>query len=420
MDPLSCALAAVGLGDVSTMTGMKAVPRHDVRGSLEPALIGRSSVMGQIRDEVDLVARETHSVLLLGETGVGKGLIAEAIHWSGPRAQAPFVAVNLAALTESLLQSELFGHAKGAFTGAAERRAGAFVRANGGTLFLDEISEATPTCQAALLRAVEDKLIVPAGSDDPVPVDVRIIAASNRTHEEIVGGMLRPDLYQRLSHLVIEVPPLRERIEDIEPLMLRFLEARSRNAGERLTIERGALDILEAHPWPGNVREVLHVADRIAMRSTDAVVTAAAVLRALGSAASLPSADFDVSLPELVDDFKRRRIRMALAAAGRNVSAAARLCKIPRQTLRDEMHRLGITEGEATAPADDLGHGCPSGIRPRVLVIDDDVQVLAAMRRALQGRFEVSVAQSGGEAASLLAKAPCFEWIAAPRRDERR
>jgi DNA-binding NtrC family response regulator len=232
------------------------------------SLVGRS---GAMRDVVELIVRVADTdvpVLILGETGTGKGLVARAIHAEGTRAGTPFVTVNCAALPESLLESELFGHVKGAFTGATARRAGLFEEAHGGSLFLDEIGEMTPALQAKLLDVLERGVVRAVGANKEMAVDVRVIAATHRDlRERVSSGAFRQDLLYRLEVVTIEIPPLRHRREDIPALMEQFL-AESKARHSRSPVERlgpEAMSRLLEHPWPGNVRELEHVVERLVL-----------------------------------------------------------------------------------------------------------------------------------------------------------
>lgn len=240
-------------------------------------LVGHSGAMREVFDLIVRVAEASVPLLILGETGTGKGLVARAIHAEGSRAGAPFVTVNCAALPENLLESELFGHTRGAFTGATSRRAGLFEEANGGSLFLDEIGEMTPALQAKLLDVLERGVVRPVGSNKENAVDARIIAATHRDlRERVSAGAFRQDLFYRLEVVTIEIPPLRHRRDDIPALTEHFLaEARARHA--RSPVERigpEAMRRLLEHPWPGNVRELEHVVERLVLLGRSSEVQA--------------------------------------------------------------------------------------------------------------------------------------------------
>src|SRR5690606_31627700 len=221
-------------------------------------IIGHSFKLQEVIDRVRLVAPSRATILVEGESGTGKELIAQAIHQSSPRARAPFIAVHCAALSENLLESEIFGHERGAFTGATERRIGRFEAADRGTLFLDEIGEITPSTQVKLLRFLETKAIERVGGPRPLALDVRLVAATNRNRESMVAeGKFREDLFFRLNVVRITMPPLRERREDIPLLLAHYIKVFSEENGvPPLSIEPGALATLQAYPWPGNIREL--------------------------------------------------------------------------------------------------------------------------------------------------------------------
>jgi DNA-binding NtrC family response regulator len=221
-------------------------------------IVGNSQALKDVIDRVRLVAPSRATILVEGESGTGKELVAQAIHQSGPRARAPFVAVHCAALSENLLESEIFGHERGAFTGATERRVGRFEAADGGTLFLDEIGEISASTQVKLLRFLETKAIERVGGTKPVQLDVRLVAATNRSLERLVReGKFREDLFFRLNVVRITMPPLRARPDDIPLLLAHYIAQFSKeNAVPPLTVEPGALRYLQAYPWPGNIREL--------------------------------------------------------------------------------------------------------------------------------------------------------------------
>jgi DNA-binding NtrC family response regulator len=233
-------------------------------------LVGKSPAMRAVFEKVRLVADTRSTVLITGESGTGKELVARAIHHNSGRRQKPFVAVNCAAIPETLIESELFGHEKGAFTGATERRAGLFQAAQGGTLFIDEVGEMRPGAQSKLLRALESRRVLPVGSNREVEVDARLVAATNRElHEEVKKGNFREDLYYRLKVVEIRLPPLRERPEDIPLLVRFFLDEIARETGRPVRdISPEALDLLVAYDWPGNVRELRNLLEGVVVLST--------------------------------------------------------------------------------------------------------------------------------------------------------
>ena len=231
--------------------------RLDEKFSFE-GIVGHSPKLIDVIQRVKLVAPSRATILIEGESGTGKELVAQAIHQASPRSRAPFVAVHCAALSENLLESELFGHERGAFTGATERRVGRFESADGGTLFLDEIGENSPSTQVKVLRFLETKTIERVGGSKPIALDVRLVAATNRHLEQQVReGKFREDLFFRLNVIRITMPPLRERPEDIPVLLAHYLKIfAEENKAAPLTIEPGALRYLQAYPWPGNIREL--------------------------------------------------------------------------------------------------------------------------------------------------------------------
>jgi DNA-binding NtrC family response regulator len=240
------------------------------------SLLGTSSTIAALREDVAYAARSDAKVLITGESGAGKEIVARLIHAGGRRRQAPLVTVNCAALTETLLETELFGHVRGSFTGAYRDRAGVFERAHGGTAFMDEIGETTPRMQGLLLRFLETGEIQRVGSDDPIQarVDVRVIAATNRVLvESIAAKTFREDLYYRLNVIHLQVPPLRERREDVPDLLRHFLAALSQQYRvECPAMSAGALAMLTDHAWPGNVRELRNVVERLIVRNRTNVI----------------------------------------------------------------------------------------------------------------------------------------------------
>ena len=253
-------------------------------------IVGQSKRMQEVFAAVTSVAPSRATVLLRGESGTGKEMIARAIHQGGGRADRPFVAVNCAALPETLLESELFGHKRGAFTGAVEERKGRFEEASGGTIFLDEVGDIPLPTQVKLLRVLQERTFERLGENRPVPVDVRIIAATNADLEKMVaGGTFREDLYYRLNVIPVFLPPLRDRKEDILPLTEHFLERFNREHGKSVAFSKDALDLLLEYRWTGNVRELENLVERAVVMAKAPVVRAQDLPRAIRVAASLPA-----------------------------------------------------------------------------------------------------------------------------------
>jgi len=327
-------------------------------------LIGTSDAMGRLREEVRVVAGSGMNVLITGETGVGKELVARAVHAASPRRDQPLIYVNCAALPESIAESELFGHRRGAFTGAEADRPGKFEVADGGTLFLDEIGELPPAVQPLLLRALQEGEIQRVGADEPRRVDVRVLAATNRElEEEVAAGRFRRDLFHRLDVYRIHVPPLRERPGDVGVLAGFFCDLARRRLGlGPVRIRPDALARLEAAPWPGNVRELEHAVSRAALRAAaraprdgPVVLTAADLGVDGGGAAAGPAepappagepAAFTLpagqSLGEAVEAYKKALVAQALAGHDGNVAAAARALGVDRSNLHHLARRLGL------------------------------------------------------------------------------
>lgn len=313
------------------------------------AIVLESPPMRALYETVERAARTKLPVLILGETGAGKELVARALHERSPRAAGPFKAVNCASIPASLLESTLFGHEKGAFTGAAARSAGLFEQAEGGTVFLDEVGELPPAAQAALLRVLETKQLVRIGGTRDLTVDVRVVAATHRDLEAMVdAGSFRADLLYRLDALTLEVPPLRERVEDVIPLARLFL-TRAREEWETPAshLDDAALDALCAHDWPGNVRQLKNVIERAAAMALGPSITVADLPRELREIASTPepaAAPSTVARPlsERVEAFERQILREVLEQTGGNQSEAARILRIPRRTLAHKAQRHGL------------------------------------------------------------------------------
>jgi len=327
-----------------------ALPRVARAGDADgaPVLVGEAAEMGRVFETVARVARSTTTVLLTGESGTGKEVVARALHWAGDRRDGPFVAVNCAAIPEHLLESELFGHERGAFTGAVARRVGRFERANGGTLFLDEIGDMSLVLQAKVLRALEDRVVERVGGEGTVPVDVRVIAATNqRLGEHTRTGRFREDLYYRLAVVELELPPLRSRASDIRLLALHFGAHFAALHGKPIrAISESALRRLEEADWPGNVRELRNVMDRAVLLAHGDVIRSADLR--LGRAAPrgsapTPSGESAGYSPELsLEQVESDHIRRVLDSVAGHMAQAADSLGIHRNTLARKVKQYGL------------------------------------------------------------------------------
>jgi DNA-binding NtrC family response regulator len=316
--------------------------RREILGSRDAEVVAESEAMKNVLELVDRAAPTRAPVLVLGESGVGKEIVARRLHFGSERVARPFVAVNAKALADSVLESELFGHEKGAFTGALAAHAGCFERAHGGTLFLDEIGEVSPSFQGKLLRALQEGEVQRVGASAPRKVDVRVVAATNRDlRAEVAAGRFREDLFFRLDVIRIVIPPLRERREDVLPLARYFLDRQARASGQERRLSCEAEELLLAHGWPGNVRELSNAIERASVLGRGEEIRAEDLLlepRPIDAVAS----SGEGTLQEAVDRAVAERIRSALAEAkGRKAEAAARL-GIERTTLFRWMKRLGL------------------------------------------------------------------------------
>jgi Nif-specific regulatory protein len=324
---------------------LRANAEHEGQARLGARIVGDSPPIRKLRDTVERVARTELPVLILGESGSGKEVVARAIHYSSPRHARPFLPVNCAAIAESLLESELFGHEKGAFTGADSTRQGKFELAGGGTLFLDEIGDMSAGGQAKLLRVLEDRTVVRVGGSRPIAVDARIVAATNRQLAEAVrDGKFRQDLYYRLTVVTIDLPPLRERRDDVVPLAEFFLEQFGRDAGRRrLTLSTEAKRRLHAHDWPGNVRELRNLMERVAFLCPHDMVESDDLVFILKPPGGKDADAFvDLTLADATRAFEVRHIERAVERAGRNMTEAARLLGVQRTNLYRKMRMLGM------------------------------------------------------------------------------
>ncbi len=307
----------------------------------EHTLIGSSAAMQQVRELIQRIAGTDARVLITGESGTGKELVAAALHAASARANGPFIRVNSAAIPRELIESEMFGHEKGAFSGAHSLRRGRFELADTGTLFLDEIGDLSHDAQAKLLRVLESGEFERVGGERPIKVDVRVLAATNKNLEqEIEAGRFREDLYHRLNVIPISLPPLRERGGDIPELIEHFMQRWHQRTGRAMPrLEPGAIAALRAYHWPGNVRELANFCERIAILHEGQSVSPAAVLQLLPDDLKV---DTGVSLSDMLDETERRLILRALAACNDNVADAARQLNTDRANLYRRMRRLGI------------------------------------------------------------------------------
>ncbi len=320
-------------------------------------MVGESPAMRAVYDQVAAVADSNALVLIQGETGTGKELIAHAIHYRSRRARAPFVAVNCGALPENLLESELFGHERGAFTGAVRAHPGKFEQADGGTLFLDEIGEVPPAVQVRLLRVLEGSEVTRVGAEQTIRVDVRIVAATNRDlWKEVRGGTFRADLYYRLNVVGLRLPPLRERPEDIPLLLEHFMRrfARKHNRQEP-RLSEAAMRAVRAHAWPGNVRELEHFVERTVLLGGGGDIQTVAFDRpaeappvVVGRSEADLEAVARLGLPGELDRYERQVIVEALREAGGVQARAAKRLGISRSNLNYRIQRLNIERVDVT------------------------------------------------------------------------
>ncbi len=314
-----------------------------------PDIVGDSVPMKALRQQLGLMAATNGRVLIYGESGTGKELVAHALHALSPRASKPFVEVNCAAISEGLIESELFGHMKGSFTLANERKTGKFQKADGGTIFLDEVGDMSLRTQSKVLRVLEDQRFEPVGAQESIQVDVRVIAATNKDLEvEIDRGNFREDLFYRLNVIPFHVPPLRERKEDIPALAAYFLEEFARAYGRKpKELTPQALEALEAHHWPGNVRELRNLIERIVILNQQSRIDARHIPLQPGrkSAADRPAERYG-SLQEVREAAEREYIQKKLEEANGNVSRAAELLGLERSNLYRKMRALGIAGRE--------------------------------------------------------------------------
>ena len=317
-------------------------------------LVGGSKPMQEVMRIIEMAAPSSASVLITGETGSGKEIVARTIHKLSPRASGPFVAINCSAIPETLMESEIFGHERGAFTGAAERRVGCFELADGGTLLLDEIGEMPAPTQAKLLRVLEDRKVRRLGSKTETPVDVRVLAATNKDPEQAVAsGGLRQDLFFRLNVFHIHLPPLREHKEDIPLLAEHILRDVNAKHGKNVRgIGAEVLDIFMSHTWPGNIRELRNVLERAAIMSEKELVSRSSLPGEFGKVATKSPGDLStIRFPvgTTVDAMERELILQTLQATGNNKTRAAELLGVSLKTLHNKLKEYGSERAEAEA-----------------------------------------------------------------------
>jgi DNA-binding NtrC family response regulator len=314
-------------------------------------LVGGSKAMQEVMRVIEMAAPSSASVLITGETGSGKEIVARTLHKLSPRASGPFVAINCSAIPETLMESEIFGHERGAFTGAAERRIGCFELADGGTLLLDEIGEMPAPTQAKLLRVLEDRKVRRLGSKTETPVDVRVLAATNKDPEQsVANGGLRQDLYFRLNVFHIHLPPLREHKEDIPLLAEHILrDINAKHSKNVRGIGAEVLDIFMSHTWPGNIRELRNVLERAAIMSEKDLISRSSLPGEFGKLASKNPSDLSgIKFPigTTVDAMERELIVQTLQATGNNKTRASELLGVSLKTLHNKLKEYGSEKTE--------------------------------------------------------------------------
>lgn len=348
--PVLRALLDRALGRVRDRRTADALSRElRVSGRLAD-LVGASKVMQQIMVTIEMAAPSTASVLITGETGTGKEVAARSIHKLSPRSEGPFIAVNCSAIPETLMESEIFGHEKGAFTGATDRRIGCFELADGGTLLLDEIGEMPAQTQAKLLRVLEDSKVRRLGSKTETPVDVRVLAATNKDPQEAVAkGQLRQDLYFRLNVFHVQMPPLRDHKEDLPLLTEHLLRSINEKHGRKVRgVSTEVADLFRSHTWPGNIRELRNVLERAAIACDRDLISRqhlpADFGRGAGSAGELSSIRFPIGTT--VEAVEQELILQTLAATNNNKTRAADLLGISLKTLHNKLKEYDARKGE--------------------------------------------------------------------------
>jgi two-component system response regulator AtoC len=328
-----------------------------MRSPLSVIIVTRSSRMEEILSKVRTISASNSSVLLLGETGVGKELFADFIHFQSPRAHRPLVRISLSALPHELLESELFGHERGAFTHAINEKKGLFELAHTGTLFLDDIDDVAPSIQAKLLRVLETQEVLRVGGTVPIPIDVRIVTASKVDLKELVQrGIFRADLFYRINVIPLEIPPLRERLQDVPLLIEHFLEQYSPQ--RKITVSPSAMHWLQEYSWPGNIRELRNITQRLALFAQGEITVEDLPLEIIGEkpldllVKSCAQCLFreSMSFDQVVSCLESNLLRQALLEASGNRSKAARFLGMSLSTLRDKLKKHGL-ESKAVSAA---------------------------------------------------------------------
>jgi DNA-binding NtrC family response regulator len=353
--PVLRALLDRAFGKVRDQQAVAALTRDLRSAGKLGVLVGTSPAMQDVMRQVEMAAPSTASVLITGETGSGKEMVARSIHMLSPRAERPFVAINCSAIPESLMESEIFGHEKGAFTGAAERRIGCFELADGGTLLLDEIGEMPAQTQAKLLRVLEDRKVRRLGSKVETPVDVRVLAATNKNPEEAVAdGHLRQDLYFRLNVFHIHLPPMREHKEDLPQLVEHLLTDISAKHHKKVTgVGSDVMDLFKSYPWPGNVRELRNVLERAAIASDRGTVSRQHLASDFGRTPATTNSGLGAlrfPVGTTVDAAERELILQTLNATNQNKTRAAELLGISLKTLHNKLKEYEAGRVNASQP----------------------------------------------------------------------
>ncbi len=324
---------------------------------LDDKMIGTSPGMLKVREVIEQSASSDARIMILGENGTGKELVAREIHLRSPRSRGPFIEVNCAAIPETLIESELFGHEKGAFTSAVSRRKGKFELAHGGTLFLDEVADMSLSAQAKVLRAVQEMRFERIGGEETLEVDIRIITATNKDiKKEVREGNFREDLYFRLSVIPLYIPPLRERLEDLPDLVAYFLKKfQAQEGGREMTFSPEALETIKTHLWPGNIRELKNYLERISIMVDEPVVSSENAAFFLQSAGQSPGKSADPSISKLYlgmglnaakDAFEKAFIEEKLAESGNNLTKAAQALGLYPSNLHSKLKKYGIELGK--------------------------------------------------------------------------